>query len=89
MGEQMLNHGLDEPLLSADTGYFQVRFPGPGGNLDRIRAPSPLPVRSSLPRSKLNGTNARKKMVSFLTAGEKLTSRSAKRERGNPYGECS
>lgn len=39
--DQMLNHGLDQPILSTDTGYFQVSFPGPGENLDRIRAPEP------------------------------------------------
>ncbi len=39
MRDQMLNHGLDQPLISTDTGYFQVTFPGPGENLDRIRVP--------------------------------------------------
>lgn len=39
MRDQMLNHGLDQPLLGTDTGYFQVSFPGPGDNLDRIRVP--------------------------------------------------
>jgi predicted HTH transcriptional regulator len=39
MRDQMLNHGLDKPLISTDTGYFQVTFPGPGENLDRIRIP--------------------------------------------------
>ena len=39
MRDQMLNHGLDQPLLGTDTGYFQVTFPGPGDNLDRIRVP--------------------------------------------------
>jgi ATP-dependent DNA helicase RecG len=37
MRDQMLNHGLDQPLLDTNTGYFQVTFPGPGDNLDRIR----------------------------------------------------
>jgi predicted HTH transcriptional regulator len=39
MREQMLNHGLEQPLLGTDTGYFQVSFPGPGDNLDRLRVP--------------------------------------------------
>jgi ATP-dependent DNA helicase RecG len=39
MRDQMFNHGLDQPLLGTDTGYFQVTFPGPGENLDRIRVP--------------------------------------------------
>ena len=35
----MLNHGLAQPLLGSDTGYFQVTFQGPGDDLDRIRVP--------------------------------------------------
>jgi predicted HTH transcriptional regulator len=39
MRDQMLDHGLDQPLLGTDTGYFQVTFPGPGDDIDRIRVP--------------------------------------------------
>jgi len=39
MQGQMLDHGLDQPLISTDTGYFQITFPGAAGNLDRIRVP--------------------------------------------------
>ncbi|MBI5896073.1 MAG: recombinase family protein, partial [Desulfobacterales bacterium] len=38
MHDQMLNHGLDQPLLSTEMGYFQVTFPGPGENIERLRA---------------------------------------------------
>jgi predicted HTH transcriptional regulator len=45
MTGQMLNHGLDEPLLGTDTGYFQITFPGPGENVERLRVPEArLPV---------------------------------------------
>ena len=37
MRDQMLNHGLDQPTLGTDTGYFQVTFPGPGENIERLR----------------------------------------------------
>ncbi|MEO6667664.1 MAG: helix-turn-helix domain-containing protein, partial [Nitrospiria bacterium] len=40
MREQMLDHGLDQPLLGTDTGYFQVTFPGPGENVKRLRVPA-------------------------------------------------
>jgi predicted HTH transcriptional regulator len=30
MREHMLNHGLDQPLLSTEMGYFQVTFSGTG-----------------------------------------------------------
>jgi predicted HTH transcriptional regulator len=39
MADQMLDHGLDRPLLGTDTGYFQVTFPGPGEDIDRLRVP--------------------------------------------------
>jgi predicted HTH transcriptional regulator len=39
MREQMLNHGLDAPVLGSEMGYFQVTFPGPGEEIDRIRVP--------------------------------------------------
>jgi predicted HTH transcriptional regulator len=39
MREQMLDHGLDPPVLGTDTGYFQVTLPGPGDSLDRLRVP--------------------------------------------------
>ncbi|MHB0980500.1 MAG: ATP-binding protein [Thermoleophilia bacterium] len=39
MWDQMLDHGLDQPVLGTDTGYFQITFPGPGDNIERIRVP--------------------------------------------------
>ena len=39
MRDQMLDHGLDQPILSTDTGYFQITLPGPGDDLDRLRVP--------------------------------------------------
>ncbi|HEX6902624.1 MAG TPA: helix-turn-helix domain-containing protein [Thermoanaerobaculia bacterium] len=49
MRDRMLDHGLDQPVISADTGYFQVTFPGPADDLDHIRIPeSRLRVNSAL-----------------------------------------
>ena len=39
MRDAMLDHGLDQPKLGMNTGYFQVTFPGPADNLDRLRMP--------------------------------------------------
>ena len=39
MRDQMLNHGLDVPILGTDTGYFQVTFSGPGEAIERLRTP--------------------------------------------------
>jgi predicted HTH transcriptional regulator len=39
MTDQMLDHGLDPPMIGTDMGYFQVTFPGPGDAVERIRVP--------------------------------------------------
>ncbi len=39
MRQQMLDHGLEQPLLGTDMGYFQVTFRGPGDGLDRLPVP--------------------------------------------------
>jgi ATP-dependent DNA helicase RecG len=39
MREQMLDHGLDQPLIGTEMGYFQVTFPGPGEDIERLRVP--------------------------------------------------
>ena len=39
MRDQMIDHGLEPPVIGTDTGYFQVTFPGPGDNIERIRVP--------------------------------------------------
>jgi predicted HTH transcriptional regulator len=40
MRAYMIDHGLEEPILTEDTGYFQVVFKGPGKNLKRLRMPA-------------------------------------------------
>jgi predicted HTH transcriptional regulator len=37
MRDHMLDHGLDSPVLGADTGYFSITFQGPGDNVERLR----------------------------------------------------
>ena len=39
MRDAMLDHGLNQPKLGTNTGYFQVTFQGPEDNLDRLRVP--------------------------------------------------
>lgn len=73
MRDQMLNHGLDQPLLGTDTGYFQVTFPGPGGNLDRIRVPETRLLIT--PATEASFSARQRKMVKRLAAGEELTGR--------------
>jgi len=73
MRDQMLDHGLDQPLLSTDTGYFQVTFPGPGDDIDRIRAPKTNVLVTPALEAQLN--KRQKKIVAqaaehgFVTSG--------------------
>jgi ATP-dependent DNA helicase RecG len=80
MRDQMLNHGLDQPVLGTDTGYFQVTFPGPGENMERIRTPEKQLSVTPAIEAQLN--ERQKKMVALLAAGEKLTSRRCEEEFG-------
>ena len=40
MRDAMLDHGLDEPKIDQQDGFFVVTLPGPAGNYDRIRTPA-------------------------------------------------
>jgi ATP-dependent DNA helicase RecG len=68
MRDQMLNHGLDQPLLSTDTGYFQVTFPGPGDDIDRIRVPETRLLVTPTVEGQLN-ERQKEIMVHALTEG--------------------
>ena len=80
MREQMLNHGLDMPLIGTDTGYFQVTFPGPGENIERLRVPEQLMRVTPAVESQLN--ERQRKMMQWLVEGKELTSRQCKAEFG-------
>ena len=40
MRNAMLDHGLEEPKIDQQDGFFVVTLPGPAGNYDRIRTPA-------------------------------------------------
>lgn len=40
MRDAMLDHGLDEPKIEQQDGFFVVTLHGPAGNFDRIKAPT-------------------------------------------------
>jgi len=73
MHDHMLNHGLDQPLLGTDMGYFQITFPGPGENIERLRVPVKRLLITPAVETQLN--ERQKDMVSRLVGGEELTSR--------------
>jgi len=73
MRDQMLDHGLDQPILGTDMGYFQVIFPGPGENIERLRVPEKRLLVTPALEARLN--ERQKEMVLLLLQGEILTSR--------------
>ncbi len=80
MRDQMLDHGLEQPLLATDTGYFQVIFRGPGDEIDRLRVPEDrLKVTPSV-EAQLN--ERQREMVVLLVQGQELTSRQCEAEFG-------
>jgi predicted HTH transcriptional regulator len=78
MRDQMLDHGLEAPLLSTDMRYFQVAFTGPGDNIERLRVPQKQLIVTPAIEAQLN--DRQKTMVMKLLQGEELTSRSAEKE---------
>jgi predicted HTH transcriptional regulator len=78
MADQMLDHGLDRPLLETDTGYFQVTFPGPGENIERLRVPQSRLVVTPAVEAQLN--ERQRRMLLRLVEGEELTSRQCEAE---------
>ena len=73
MRDQMLNHGLDQPLLSTETSYFQITFPGPGENIDHIRVPETRLLVTPVVEAQLNKRQkiivARVAEHGFVTSG--------------------
>jgi predicted HTH transcriptional regulator len=59
MQDQMLDHGLDQPVLGTDTGYFQITFPGPADNIERIRVPQDRIFVTPAVEGKLNDRQKR------------------------------
>ena len=80
MTGQMLDHGLDRPLIGMDTGYFQVTFPGAGDDLERIRVPEARLKVTPAVEARLN--ERQRKMMQWLAEGRELTSRRCEAEFG-------
>jgi predicted HTH transcriptional regulator len=64
----MLNHGLDQPLLGADTGYFQITVPGAADNIERLRAPEGKMLVTPAVEAKLN-KRQKKALAEVLASG--------------------
>lgn len=80
MTDQMLNHGLDRPAIGTDTGYFQITFPGPGENVERLRVPERRLLVTPAVEAQLN--ERQRRMMQQLVDGKELTSRGCEAEFG-------
>jgi predicted HTH transcriptional regulator len=81
MRDAMLDHGLKEPEISQQDGFFVVSLPGPAGDYDRIRTPKNAGGLVT-PAIEAALTARQKKMLTLLAAGEELTSRRCEMEFG-------
>lgn len=80
MREQMLNHGLDKPLIGTNTGYFQITFSGPGENIERLRMPEQSLLVTQAVEAQLN--ERQRKIMALLAEGRELTSRQCEADFG-------
>jgi len=73
MHDQMLDHGLEPPVIGTDTGYFQVTFPGPAENVERLRVPEKRLLVTPAVESKLN--ERQKEILTYVLAEGAVTNR--------------
>ncbi|MBX3416186.1 MAG: DUF4062 domain-containing protein [Pirellulaceae bacterium] len=75
MRDEMLNHGLDRPVLGTQDGYFEVTFFGPGDDLERLKVPANASRVLIEPAVEAQLNERQREMVAMLAQGEKLTNR--------------
>jgi predicted HTH transcriptional regulator len=77
MRDLMLDHGLEQPVLGTDMGYFQITLSGPGENVERLRVPDER-LRVT-PAVEAQLTERQRSMARMLADGEELTSRQCRK----------
>ncbi len=83
MHDQMLDHGLDPPLLGTDMGYFQITFPGPGDNVERLRVPEKRLLVTPSMEARLN--DRQKAILAYILEHGSVTSGWCRKEFGVAY----
>jgi predicted HTH transcriptional regulator len=83
MRDQMLDHGLEQPVLGTDTGYFQITFPGPGDNIERLRVPEQRLLVTPAIEAKLN--DRQKSILAHVLEAGSVTSGWCLKEFGVVY----
>jgi len=69
--DAMLNHGLDEPIISQEDGFFVVTLPGPAGRYDRLTVPAGV-TGAITPAVEAKLSDRQREMVKSLVGGEDL-----------------
>ena len=64
---------LDHPLLGTDSGYFQVTFPGPGDDIERIRVPETRLLVTPAVEAQLN--ERQREIMSYVLTEGSVTNR--------------
>ncbi len=72
MREQMLDHGLEQPLIGTDMGYFQVTLRGPGDEIDHLPVPQQRLLVTAAVEARLS-ERQRKILAHALAAGSVTT----------------
>lgn len=75
MRAAMVDHGLEEPVLTEETGYFQVVFKGPGKDIKKIKLPLNLQLKL-IPLSIESQLNKRQKRIIEYTVSNGSVTRS-------------
>jgi ATP-dependent DNA helicase RecG len=81
MRDAMLDHGLEEPVIAQQDGFFVVTLPGPAEDFDRILVPENV-VGLVTPAVEAQLNERQKRMAALLASGESLTSRRCEAEFG-------
>jgi len=74
MRDQMIDHGLEEPLLDSDSGYFQVIFKGPGEDVRKLRVPLSVAPQIVTPSIEKQLNARQKKIITHVLKSGSVTS---------------
>ncbi len=84
MRDAMLDHGLDEPKLDQQDGFFVVTLPGSDGDYDRIRTPDKV-AGAITPAIEARLNERQKRIIMYMQEQDNVTSGWCRSEFGITY----